>query len=85
LKAETTTDRFFKKQKTKEYGHTSPRSKLDETLCRYKQPQRVILEEFQKSALPEDRLYMIDKVVRMRGLHGRFGVDHSELLNYEIE
>lgn len=28
---------------------------------------------------------MIDKVVRMRGLHGRFGIDHSELLNYEIE
>ena len=28
---------------------------------------------------------MIDKVVRMRGRHGRFGCDHSELLNYEIE
>ena len=28
---------------------------------------------------------MIDKVVRMRGLHGRFGIDHSELLNFEIE
>lgn len=28
---------------------------------------------------------MIDKIVRMRGLHGRFGIDHSELLNYEIE
>ena len=28
---------------------------------------------------------MIDKVVRMRGLHGRFGIDHSELLNYEID
>lgn len=30
-------------------------------------------------------MYMIDKVVRMRGLHGRFGIDHSELLNYEID
>jgi len=28
---------------------------------------------------------MIDKVVRMRGLQGRFGVDHSEILNYEFE
>jgi len=28
---------------------------------------------------------MIDKVVRMRGLKGRFGVDHSEILNYEFE
>jgi len=28
---------------------------------------------------------MIDKVARMRGQHGRFGIDHSELLNYELE
>ena len=28
---------------------------------------------------------MIDKAVRLRGLEGRFGVDHSELLNYEFE
>lgn len=28
---------------------------------------------------------MIDKVVRMRGRKGRFGVDHSEILNYEFE
>lgn len=28
---------------------------------------------------------MIDKVVRQRGKGGRFGVDHSEILNYELE
>lgn len=28
---------------------------------------------------------MIDKVVRIRAQHGRFGIDHSELLNYEID
>ena len=28
---------------------------------------------------------MIDKVARMRVLHARFGIDHSEILNYEIE
>ena len=28
---------------------------------------------------------MIDKVTRMRGQHGRFGIDHSELINYELE
>ena len=28
---------------------------------------------------------MIDKVVRMRSMYGRFGIDHSELLNYELE
>tara|TARA_B110000285_G_C14934189_1_gene518755 strand:- start:423 stop:650 length:228 start_codon:yes stop_codon:yes gene_type:complete len=30
-------------------------------------------------------MYLIDKVVRMRGTNGRFGVDHSEILNYELE
>ena len=30
-------------------------------------------------------MYLIDKVVRMRGRNGRFGVDHSEILNYELE
>lgn len=29
-------------------------------------------------------MYMIDKVVRMRGQDGRFGIDHSELLNFEL-
>lgn len=28
---------------------------------------------------------MIDKVVRMRSAHGRFGMDHSEFLNYDIQ
>ncbi len=30
-------------------------------------------------------MYLIDKVVRLRGKNGRFGVDHSEILNYELE
>lgn len=28
---------------------------------------------------------MIDKVVRLRGREGRFGLDHSEIMNFEIE
>ena len=28
---------------------------------------------------------MIDKVARIRAQRGRFGVDHSEILNYEFE
>lgn len=43
------------------------------------------MEEFQNPLLPNEKLYMIDKVVRIRGLKGRFGVDHSEILNYEFE
>lgn len=35
--------------------------------------------------ITEDQLYLVDKVVRQRGTKGRFGVDHSEILNYELE
>ena len=37
------------------------------------------------TSVSEARIYMIDKVVRMRGKNGRMGVDRSELLNYEVE
>lgn len=43
------------------------------------------MEEFKQPDVPTEKLYMIDKVVRLRGLQGRFGVDHSEILNYEFE
>ena len=32
-----------------------------------------------------DKLYVIEKVARMRAIQGRYGVDHSEVLNYEFE
>ena len=35
--------------------------------------------------VPHERLYMIDKAVRMRAIKGRYGVDHSEILNWEFE
>jgi hypothetical protein len=43
------------------------------------------MQEYEKPLVSEDRLYLIDKVVRIRGKNGRFGVDHSEILNYELE
>lgn len=45
----------------------------------------MITDQFGRQEVPENRLYMIDKVVRMRSQYGRFGIDHSELLNYELE
>jgi hypothetical protein len=53
--------------------------------AKFKEPKSLILHQYKWGEIPADRLYMIDKVVRMRGLHGRFGIDHSEVLNYEIE
>ncbi len=35
--------------------------------------------------LPDETLYLIDKVVRARMKHGPIGVDNSELINIEIE
>lgn len=35
--------------------------------------------------LPEETLYLIDKVVRQRSKIGPIGVDNSELINLEIE
>ena len=52
---------------------------------KYKPVGEVISEQYARSQIPEARLYMIEKVVRMRGQNGRFGIDHSELLNYELE
>lgn len=43
------------------------------------------MQEYERPVISEDKLYLIDKVVRMRGKNGRFGVDHSEILNYELE
>jgi hypothetical protein len=43
------------------------------------------MQEYEIPLITEDRLYLIDNVVRIRGTNGRFGVDHSEILNYELE
>ena len=38
-----------------------------------------------KVELPEETMYLIDKVVRQRARVGPIGVDNSELINIEIE
>ena len=35
--------------------------------------------------LPQETLYLIDKVVRQRAKTGPIGVDNSELINIELE
>jgi len=58
---------------------------LDFNNAKYKKRSDLIMELYQNPNITEDKFYLIDKVVRMRGKHGRFGVDHSEILNYELE
>ena len=40
---------------------------------------------YEKPKITFDQNYMIDKVVRIRTQQGKFGVDHSEILNFEFE
>jgi hypothetical protein len=44
-----------------------------------------LIDEYERPSVPASTLYTIDKVVRLRGLQGRYGVDHSEILQFEFE
>ena len=52
---------------------------------KYKTRSQLIMEQYEQPTITEDKIYLIDKVVRQRCKNGRFGVDHSEILNYELE
>lgn len=52
---------------------------------KYKPRSQLIMEQYQNPVVTEDQLYLIDKVARKRAKDGRFGVDHSEILIYELE
>ena len=84
MKADKTISKDLQKKKAGEFGRCPKRSQLNVANSQYKTMTDVIIDQFQRAEIPEDQLYMIDKVVRMRGQHGRFGIDHSELLNYEL-
>lgn len=71
-------DQFFNKKGRKS---TAPAVSLQ----KYKSRSDLLIEEYQHPSVADERLYVIDKVVRLRGLQGRYGVDHSEVLNYEFE
>lgn len=58
---------------------------IDYKNCKYKKRADLIMDFYKNPRITEDQLYVIDKIVRNRGKIGRFGVDHSEILNYELE
>lgn len=60
-------------------------SLLDFHNVKYKKRSDLIMDLYKNPNITEDQLYLIDKVTRLRGKSGRFGVDHSEILNYELE
>ena len=85
MKVDKNVVKHMEKKKSAEVGRGPRKSHLDVKNSKYKNVGEVISEQYARAQIPEGHLYMIDKVVRMRGQHGRFGIDHSELLNYELE
>lgn len=85
MKCDTLVAKSLEKKRASEMGRAPKQTILELKNYGYKTPGEVISDCYSRSVIPEARLYMIDKVVRMRGQHGRFGIDHSELLNYELE
>lgn len=85
MKVEKQVDRYLTAKQSKQLGKAYPEPLINLKTSKYKDPTDVIRRQYSRAEVPTDKLYMIDKVVRMRGLHGRFGIDHSELLNYEID
>lgn len=85
MKSDKIVKKHLDAKKAKEMGRAPNKTLLETKNAKYQQIGQVISEQYARSQIPESRLYMIDKVVRMRGQHGRFGIDHSELLNYELE
>lgn len=78
------TDTIVKKSKLV-HKPSGEKSILEYNNNKYKTRSQLIMDQYENPSLTEDKLYLIDKVVRMRGSNGRFGVDHSEILNYELE
>lgn len=85
MKEDTTVRKHLEKKQANEMGRAMQKTLLEKKNSKYRPVGEVISDSYARAELPEHKLYMIDKVVRMRCQHGRFGIDHSELLNYELE
>ena len=67
LKADSTSNKHFERKKYQELGRVAPKTELDKTNYKFKGAAEVISEQYARAEIPEHRLYMIEKVVRMRG------------------
>lgn len=80
LKSETNVNKHLKRLKAKEAGGSI--NFAESTGGKGRQPRAS--DRLSCASLPANRIHTIDKIVRMRcSLLGAFGVDHSEVLNYE--
>jgi hypothetical protein len=61
------------------------KNKTPVSLQKFKSRSELLIDEYKSPSVPKERLYVIEKVARIRAQQGRYGVDHSEVLNYEFE
>ena len=59
--------KHIERKKSTEMGRAPNKTLLQNKNDKYKPIGEVISEQYSRSAIPESRLYTIDKVVRMRG------------------
>ena len=76
---------YERRQQTRQQGKCQQEPAVYLGSAKYAEPLGVISRQYSRAEVPDDRLYMIDKVARIRVMHDRFGIDHSEVLNYEID
>lgn len=85
LGSETKVDRDRRVRSAIKQNGVVPESSTQQSHYKYMNMKEAVARQFARAEVPADRIYMIDKVARMRVLHARFGIDHSEMFNFEIE
>ena len=81
-KSKITNGEFESVQKNSKY---SPEKQGGGNILAQLDPDMEDEEAIKYIELPEETLYIIDKVVRQRTKAGPIGVDNSELINLEVE
>ena len=67
MKTDKLVEKYLQRKQAMEMGRAPAKSLLEIKNARYRQIGEIISEQYARSQIPEARLYMIDKVVRMRG------------------
>ena len=67
MKTDKLVEKYLHRKQAMEMGRAPAKTLLEIKNARYRQIGEIISEQYARSQIPEARLYMIDKVVRMRG------------------
>jgi hypothetical protein len=77
--------RLLHTEKIIKQGSEKRHKKTPLSIQKFKTRSDLLIDEYRRPTVSKDKLYMIEKVARLRAAQGRYGVDHSEVLNFEFE